>query len=123
MSFTKKRIYLSGAMSGHEHWNYPAFHAAAQKWRDAGWAVQNPAELGGEDLSSPWSDFMRVDLLVIMFCSDAIGLLPGWEHSKGARVELVVARVFNKVVYCAEAMKIITSKISISISGCEALEI
>jgi len=39
-----KRIYISGPMTGLPEHNFPAFHAAAERLRKAGWEVNNPAE-------------------------------------------------------------------------------
>ena len=38
-----KRIYISGPMTGMPEHNFPAFHAAADRLRKAGWSVVNPA--------------------------------------------------------------------------------
>lgn len=40
----KGKAYLFGPMAGLPDWNYPAFHDAADRWREAGWVVVNPAE-------------------------------------------------------------------------------
>lgn len=84
-----KRVYVSGAMSDIADHNFPAFNAAAAELRAAGYEVINPAELN-PDTSMTWEECLRVDIRELCTC-DAIALLPGWESSKGANLELHVA--------------------------------
>lgn len=84
-----KRLYLSGGMSGYPDHNFPAFNEQAAKLRAAGWDVVNPAELN-PDTSMTWEQCLRIDLRELCGC-DAIALMPGWERSKGANLELHVA--------------------------------
>ncbi len=88
-------------MRGRALWNFPAFDAAADCMRAMGWEVVSPAEIDRAlgivetdypNLPSWWTlaDAMRRDLAAIC-ASDAICLLPGWEHSEGAARELRVA--------------------------------
>lgn len=84
-----KRIYLSGPMTGLPDLNFPAFHAAAAELRAAGHEVVNPAEINvGTDPT--WEQCMRADIRQLCDC-DAIALMPGWEHSKGANLEAHIA--------------------------------
>lgn len=83
------RIYVSGPMTGIPQSNYPAFNDMASKLRTEGHEVINPAE--NEDTGNmTWADFMRIDISQILTV-DAMFLLPGWENSKGARLEVLVA--------------------------------
>lgn len=82
-----KRIYLSGPMSGLPDNNFPAFHAHAAQLRASGFEVVSPAEI--PDAPS-WELCLRADLRELCTC-DAIALMPGWERSKGANLELHVA--------------------------------
>jgi uncharacterized protein DUF4406 len=89
------KVYIAGPMSGIPDHNFPVFMAAAEAWRAAGWEVVNPAELDGDTpyeelVTMPWDYFLRRDLGYLVQC-DAIALLPGWEKSKGARLERHVA--------------------------------
>ena len=85
-------IYIAGPMTGIVDHNFPAFHAAAKKLRAQGYAVFNPAEINADavDVIRPWSWYMRKDLAELVKC-EAIYLLPGWENSKGATLEMHVA--------------------------------
>lgn len=84
-----KRIYLSGPMSGHPDHNFPAFNEQAAKLRAAGFEVVNPAELN-PDPSMTWEECLRIDIRELCSC-DTIALMPGWELSKGANLELHIA--------------------------------
>ena len=83
------RIYLSGPMSGRPELNFHAFHAAAKTLRDKGLSVTNPAEIKPEGEPS-WSACMRADLKAMLDCC-TVALLPGWEDSKGANIEAMLA--------------------------------
>lgn len=85
-----RRIYISGPMTGHENHNFPAFHAAADRFRKAGWDVANPAENFDGRTDLPREVYLRADMLMLAQC-EAIALLPGWEHSRGATLEAVLA--------------------------------
>lgn len=61
----QKRIYISGPMTGLSEYNYPAFHAAAQALREAGYHVTNPAE-NGLPPADDWTDHLRLDIKHLM---------------------------------------------------------
>ena len=83
------RIYISGPMTGLPAFNFPAFHAAAGELRGRGYEVVNPAEINAET-NGDWHFYLRADIKALCDC-DALALLPGWENSKGAHLELHVA--------------------------------
>ncbi len=76
-------------MSGLPEFNYPAFHEAAAALRGAGYAVLNPAETVGLD-GAPWLWWMRQALRQVTE-AQGVAMLPGWEQSRGARIEVHVA--------------------------------
>ena len=84
-----KRIYVAGPMSGLPELNFPAFHAAAAALRAKGHEVVNPAEINA-DPSAGWNTCMRQDIAQLVTC-EAVALLPGWEKSRGARLEAHIA--------------------------------
>jgi hypothetical protein len=90
-----KRIYLSGPMSGLPELNFPAFAAMTANLRTGGHAVTNPAELNPD--GGLWNDCMRRDIAALMDC-DTVATLPGWEHSKGARLEVLIAERLGMTV-------------------------
>lgn len=86
---TMKTIYLSGPMTGLPEFNFPAFHAAAKALRACGYDVANPAEINATT-DGTWQSYLRKDIKALCDC-DALALLPGWEQSPGAHLELHVA--------------------------------
>lgn len=89
-STIRKAMYLSGPMTGHPDWNYPAFHNAARLLRLWGNAVVNPAEAYDGNQSLPFDVYLRHDLRSILQDCDTIVVLDGWEKSPGAVLEVAV---------------------------------
>ena len=89
----KRRIYVAGPMTGLPEFNFPAFNSAADKLRAEEWHVENPAEHGHIE-GADWADYLRWDISRIATCG-AIYLLPGWENSKGATLEVSIAKALG----------------------------
>lgn len=84
-----KRVYIAGPMTGLPEFNFPAFHAAAVQLRARGFEVENPAENPTPECGS-WLAYMRMAVVQVSKV-DTLVLLPGWERSRGARVEFNLA--------------------------------
>ena len=98
-----KRLYISGAMSGMPDLNFPLFNSEAARLRALGYDVVNPAELN-PDPSTSWHQCMRTDLKALLDC-DTIALLPQWQKSAGAHLEMHIAhRVGIDIVIAAEVV-------------------
>ena len=93
-------VYVSGPMTGYADWNFPAFNAAAADLRAQGLRVINPADHGLVD-GAEWADYLRTDLVQLLTC-ERIHLLPGWRKSKGAQLELHVAKALGLQITLAE---------------------
>lgn len=89
----ERRIYVAGPMTGLPEYNFPLFNSTAERLRSEGWHVENPAEHGHVE-GAGWADYLRWDISRIATCG-AIYLLPGWEKSKGARLEVHIAGVLG----------------------------
>lgn len=94
------KIYISGPMKDMPEHNFPLFNATAATLRDLGYAVVNPAEINPgphpDEFADPtaWRDYyhkcLRADIRELTDC-DVLVLLPGWEVSSGANLELHLA--------------------------------
>lgn len=105
-----KRVYLAGPMTGIPQFNFPAFDAAAAALRGMGYDVVSPAELDSPEhraaamasadgdptsyngaTGETWGDLLARDVKLIADDGiEAIFCLPGWERSRGARLETFV---------------------------------
>lgn len=99
------RLYVAGPRTGVVNYNREAFIAAATHLRDSGHWVLSPVELddpedgmthGGDGTGLPEDVYLRGlgKCLTAMLGAelDGIVLLPGWETSRGALLELTIAR-------------------------------
>lgn len=94
----QRPLYLSGPMTGILDLNFPAFHEMAARLRAVGHAVVNPAEL--DHPTTDWSECLRRDIVALMACH-TVATLPGWERSKGARLEVLIAGQLGMAVVSA----------------------
>ena len=83
------RVYIAGPMTGLPEYNLPAFAAAANQLAALGHDPVNPGRRGVIE-GHTWRDYMRAALADLITC-DGVALLPGWEESRGARLEVHVA--------------------------------
>jgi hypothetical protein len=96
-----RRVYVSGPMSGYPGHNFAMFNAEAARLRALGYEVVNPVDVN-PDPGKPWEDCLRADLAAMLGC-DTIAMLPGHLNSRGATLELSVARSLGfKIRYAAE---------------------
>lgn len=58
----KKRVYISGPMSGMENLNFPAFNGAESVLKSAGYTTLNPAThiLQGWNIITTWISLWRL---------------------------------------------------------------
>lgn len=107
------RWYLAGPMTGHPQFNFPAFYSAAAALRAAGYEVVSPAEqdspevqaeaiksadgamTDGKIAGETWGDILAKDVKLIADSIQGIVFLPGWEKSRGARLEAFVGTLCN----------------------------
>ena len=92
------QFYIAGPMTGLPDFNYPEFNKAADELRKQGYKVVNPAELDGGDTSMTWTYYIKRDLKELLDCQGIV-LLKGWEKSKGANIEVFVAKALGYMIY------------------------
>jgi hypothetical protein len=94
-------LYTIGPMRGLPDWNYLAFEAAEKLWTGRGWHVFNPAKLGRaagftvEATDGNCGKHLRAVIMQdigLIFISDAVAVLEGWEYSMGSAVEVSLAQ-------------------------------
>jgi hypothetical protein len=79
------KIYISGPITGMPGHNKRAFNEAEVQLDAAGHSVVNPVK-NGLPYDASWIDHMRADIKMLMDC-DGVANLPGWENSRGAKIE------------------------------------
>jgi len=104
------KLYIAGPMRGLPQCNFPAFYEGAAQLRAAGYTVWSPAEndiaVGITEETAQkvtTKSAMRVDLPALLE-QDAIAVLPGWEKSRGAAIEIYVAKACGMAVYTVESL-------------------
>lgn len=88
----KTRLYISGSITDggratdqQIQQNLAAFFEAEEHLTDAGFVTLNPAR-HGVDPDMSWREYMRLALRDISI-AEGLAMLPGWQHSRGARIE------------------------------------
>ena len=114
MKDVTKTLYIAGPMRGIAEYNFPAFFEAENQLKSMGYNVLSPATqdvkegfkthtpestLTGED----YERWIKRDMDMVTK-SDGVCVLPGFEKSKGAQVEVTMARFLNKPVYTYPTM-------------------
>jgi len=111
-----RKVYVAGPMRGLPDNNVRAFREAAETLRSRGLEVVSPVELDDEEGFDHTSDelteehynrFLARDIVRILselFAAegqplDALVMLPRWERSKGAALEVHIAREFGLPTY------------------------
>lgn len=100
-SIPRKWLCLSGPMEGQAGLNYASFDEAMERLERAGYGVFSPAMQDREDgidplvpLSEQGFDIGKTLLhdLRLIAASDGVAVLPGFQDSKGATVEVLFAQ-------------------------------
>lgn len=94
-------IYIAGPVTGHEDDNRPAFEEARERLiaAGAGEEVLIPHEVVPE--GTPWEEAMRLCVRVLTQACELI-CLPGSQDSRGAKLEMKIARALSIPVYSLE---------------------
>ena len=122
-------IYIAGPMSGYENWNFPAFFEAEKQLKELGYEVINPAHNDGATIEAalqsagdpsnprnPWAYYMRRDLPHVL-SADSLCVLPGWQNSKGASLEVHVAEAIGLPLYILGEQGLVPRITALALSG------
>jgi Asp-tRNA(Asn)/Glu-tRNA(Gln) amidotransferase A subunit family amidase len=91
-------IYISGKVTGLPEEEYKArFEQAEASFKAEGHEVINPLKLD-HTLNNYWADYMLTCIDALPDC-DAIYMLSNWKESKGARLELNIAKEMGKQIF------------------------
>ena len=90
---TDQVIYISGPMRGMPDYNRPAFDKRAALMREAGYTVYNPADISRlYGLDKPYAFYFR-KALDLLLKSDCVYVFGDVTESKGAQMEIEVAKM------------------------------
>jgi len=78
-------------MTGIKKYNYPLFNKIAKKLRKGGHTVINPAEFFGGKGDRSREEYMRESVRALLEVDEVI-LLPDWDTSQGAILEVLIAK-------------------------------
>jgi len=134
------KYYLAGPMTGYKKFNFPLFTRVTTGLRAIGYDITSPVVTDEPDMQeiawkSPdgkhdekfketWGEVLAKDVLLIADEMESIIVLPNWNKSKGARLEVFVAVLCGYPIYTVNpetlnlrkiSNKTIMEKISVSI--------
>lgn len=125
----QQSVYIAGPMTGIKDWNFPAFFDAEYQLLELGYTVLNPAHNDGKNVEDalksagspekpnyPWAYYMKRDLPHVMSC-DMVCLLPGWQNSRGALLEVHVAQALGLPLMILKDGELIPRVEVVGISG------
>lgn len=120
--FPPKVLYLSGPISGHPDF-FETFDRYERQLRERDFTIFNPAKcINSKALQEFISDekftyryCLHRDINFIFHC-DGIVVMPGWETSKGARLEVYVAKSVGLPIYSVESLLTSTNPPELDVS-------
>jgi hypothetical protein len=123
------KLYIAGPMTGMEDWNFPAFFDAEKQLESLGYAVENPARHDGNTVEEAlatvgtadnpvekWEFYVKRDLKYLLECVGVV-LLPGWQDSKGARLEVHIAKQLKMPLFILKDEKLAPRITCIGLAG------
>ena len=100
----QKTIYISGKITGTDDYK-DRFLKAEQELRSRGFNVLNPVKAGKwlERYLAPevptWIQYMK-QAIKSMMSADSVYMMKGYKESKGARIELYLAKILQyEIIY------------------------
>jgi hypothetical protein len=115
-----KIVYICGPITGTPQGNNKTFERTATWYRNRGFLVINPHEVADSFANDiPEYKIMRSELAEIAVHVDFIALLPEWEKSRGALVEIATGIISGIPFVKAFSFEKVYPKLIIKSYGCE----
>lgn len=92
-----RKYYISGPMTGLPNFNHTIFNRIAKELRAMGLNVFNPAETDEGSIDKDRKYYLRKDIEELLKCTHVV-LLDGWKKSKGALLEVAIAKELNMTI-------------------------
>lgn len=90
MTTKRQKVYIAGPITGLDWKEVKAKFGNAQRiLEECGYEVENPCDHQIEN--GTWESYMKQGLHAMLDC-DGVLALEGWEHSRGAQIEVRLAR-------------------------------
>jgi hypothetical protein len=86
-------LYIAGPMSHYPEFNYPAFCQARAELQELGYQTLCPTD----NTADSWDNYMRASIAQVI-AAEGIAVLPGWELSAGACLEVKIAQTLRMPV-------------------------
>lgn len=103
--------YISGRISGLTPDEYESkFYGAAEQLQKEGLNTLNPLDLHDPRVTKSWSEYMRKDLIEMLACCDSVHVLSGWKESKGAALEVTIARALDMPIIDYDTRRALTAE-------------
>lgn len=111
-----RRFFIAGPMTGFEDWNYPAFDDAAARLRAhfGSGVIYNPANNHARKTDLPRHQYIMKTLDQLLYLAalhnssgldeSLVTVLPGWELSDGAKLEVEASRQLGLPVFPLECV-------------------
>ena len=99
------KLYISGPITGRAYNEaFSEFEKAEEALRDLGFTTVNPMTANGLDGDGKyyaWAEYMKRDIALLLEC-DGLYMLPRWKKSRGACLELHIAKSLEMPIVYAD---------------------
>jgi hypothetical protein len=90
------KVYISGPITGIDNYQENFAKVEGQLCAE-GFEVVNPIKVCADMKNNNWCDYMKADIIALVGC-DAIYAMRGWKESKGATIEINLAKSLGMMV-------------------------
>jgi len=101
------KLYISGPITGRAYDEaFSEFEQAEEALRNLGFTPVNPMRanwLNGDGKYYAWAEYMKRDIPLLLEC-DGLYMLPQWTKSRGASLELYIAKQLEMPIVYADGI-------------------